>query len=138
MQYKTLLFNTIYFCKNTIFKSPEDSGTCTTRANISQFTFVPAITQYTNPKQPTFGAGSLHSTQRAANANFVLNAVDQLALDPDLIKIRSRDIASRPIPEEVKSKKLTYVLFNMLTAPIILLIVGVMFGLRRRKRDAAA
>ena len=38
-----------------IFKSPDDSGT--TRANISQFTFVPAITRYTNPKLPTFGAG---------------------------------------------------------------------------------
>ncbi|MBF0431991.1 MAG: GldG family protein [Fibrobacteria bacterium] len=73
----------------------------------------------------------------SSNVNFVLNAVDQMALDPDLIKIRSRNIASRPIPEEKKNSKLTYVTANMIISPIILLIIGILVGLRRRKRDAS-
>ncbi len=72
------------------------------------------------------------------NLNFILNAVDQLALDPDLIKIRSREIENRPIPEDKKANKLSYVIANMLIAPIILLAIGIGFGIRRKKRDAAA
>lgn len=73
-----------------------------------------------------------------SNISFMLNAVDQLALDPDLIKIRSRAIASRPIPEEYQTKKLGIVLANLLVAPLILLGAGIFVGLRRKKRDALA
>ena len=72
------------------------------------------------------------------NLNFMLNAVDQMALDPDLIKIRSRNISSRPISPDKTGKKLSVVLTNMLVAPVILLVIGILIGLRRRKRDALA
>jgi gliding-associated putative ABC transporter substrate-binding component GldG len=71
-----------------------------------------------------------------SNLNFILNSVDQLALDPDLIKIRSRDISSRPIAPEKKTKKLGIVLTNMLVAPVFLLAIGIAVGFIRRKREA--
>ncbi len=70
------------------------------------------------------------------NITFLLNAIDQMALDPDLINIRTRQIASRPIPEDKKAAKMKTVVANMVISPIILLIVGILVGLRRKKRDA--
>ncbi len=70
------------------------------------------------------------------NLNFILNATDQLVLDPDLMAIRTRDISSRPISEDKKDSKLTIVTINMLVSPLILLIVGVFAVMRRRRRDA--
>jgi len=72
----------------------------------------------------------------APNMGFLLNAVDQLALGPELIKIRSRTLENRTIPESFKEKKIWVVLANMLTAPFILLGIGIFLGIRRKNRDA--
>lgn len=77
-------------------------------------------------------------TQAAANLHFLLNSFDQLALDPDLITIRSREIANTPILEEKKSLKTPILLVNMLAAPALLLVGGVFMGYRRKKKESMA
>jgi gliding-associated putative ABC transporter substrate-binding component GldG len=77
-------------------------------------------------------------TQAAANLHFLLNSFDQLALDPDLITIRSREIANTPILEEKKSLKTPILLVNMLAAPVLLLVGGVFMGYRRKKKESLA
>ena len=77
-------------------------------------------------------------TQAAANLHLVLNSFDQLALDPDLITIRSREIANAPIQESKKSKKLYILLLNLLVAPAILLAAGIFMGYRRKQKESAA
>lgn len=77
-------------------------------------------------------------TQAASNLHFVLNSFDQLALDPDLITIRSREIANTPILEAKKSKKMPILLANMLAAPALLLAAGVFMGYRRKQKESMA
>lgn len=77
-------------------------------------------------------------TQAAANLHFLLNSFDQLALDPDLITIRSREIANTPILEAKKSKKTPILLVNMLAAPALLLVAGIVMGMRRKKKESMA
>jgi gliding-associated putative ABC transporter substrate-binding component GldG len=77
-------------------------------------------------------------TQAAANLHFVLNSFDQLALDPDLITIRSREIANTPILEAKKSKKMPILLVNLLAAPVLLLAAGIFMGYRRKKKESMA
>jgi gliding motility-associatede transport system auxiliary component len=73
-----------------------------------------------------------------ANLHLVLNSFDQLALDPDLITIRSREISNSPILEARKTKKIPILLINMLAAPLLLLAGGVIIGIRRKKKEAMA
>lgn len=78
-------------------------------------------------------------TNTTANILFVLNALDQLALDPDLINVRSRTMDETPIDEVKKVKAKQVVTWtNMLLAPVLLLIIGFLTGMRRRKREATA
>jgi len=77
-------------------------------------------------------------TNSVANLHLVLNSFDQLALDPDLITIRSREIASAPILESKKSKKTVILLLNMLVAPLLLLAAGIFMGMRRKKKESIA
>lgn len=77
-------------------------------------------------------------TQAASNLHFVLNSFDQLALDPDLITIRSREIANTPILEAKKSKKMPILLANMLAAPALLLAAGAFMGYRRKQKESVA
>src|SRR3954471_1776498 len=77
-------------------------------------------------------------TNAAANLHLVLNSFDQLALDPDLITIRSREIANAPILEAKKSKKTVILLLNMLVAPLLLLAAGIFMGMRRKKKESMA
>jgi hypothetical protein len=77
-------------------------------------------------------------TNAIANLHLLLNSFDQLALDPDLITIRSREIASAPILEAKKSKKTTILLLNMLVAPLLLLAAGIFMGMRRKKKESMA
>ncbi|HLP42074.1 MAG TPA: hypothetical protein VK465_11245, partial [Fibrobacteria bacterium] len=77
-------------------------------------------------------------TQAAANLHFLLNSFDQLALDPDLITIRSREIANAPILEAKKARKMPILLVNMLAAPLLLLAAGILIGLRRKKKESMA
>jgi ABC-2 type transport system permease protein len=75
-------------------------------------------------------------TNTVANLHLLLNSFDQLALDPDLITIRSREIASSPILEAKKSKKPYILLLNMLVAPLLLLAAGIFMGMRRNKKES--
>ncbi|MDB5050253.1 MAG: gliding motility protein GldG [Fibrobacteres bacterium] len=77
-------------------------------------------------------------TNAVANLHLVLNSFDQLALDPDLITIRSREIANSPILEAKKTKKPYILLLNMVVAPLLLLGAGVVIGIRRKKKEAMA
>ncbi len=78
-------------------------------------------------------------TNATANLLFVLNALDQLALDPDLINVRSRTMDETPIDEVKKVKAKQFVTWtNLLLAPVLLLIIGFLTGMRRRKREATA
>ncbi|MDQ3000485.1 MAG: GldG family protein [Fibrobacterota bacterium] len=77
-------------------------------------------------------------TNAVANLHLVLNSFDQLALDPDLITIRSREIANSPILETKKSKKIPILLLNMLVAPLLLLALGIAMGYRRKKKESMA
>lgn len=75
-------------------------------------------------------------TNTVANLHLVLNSFDQLALDPDLITIRSREIASAPILEAKKAKKPYILLLNLLVAPLLLLAAGIFMGMRRNKKES--
>jgi ABC-type uncharacterized transport system involved in gliding motility auxiliary subunit len=78
-------------------------------------------------------------TNSVGNIHLILNALDQMALDPDLINIRSREINNFPIDEAKKTAaRLPVVLINMILAPALLLIVGIFIGIRRRKKEATA
>ncbi len=77
-------------------------------------------------------------TNAIGNLHLVLNALDQMALDPDLITIRSREIADAPIAESKKHLKTPLLLFNFLTAPLLLLIAGIVMFIRRRNKEAMA
>jgi ABC-type uncharacterized transport system involved in gliding motility auxiliary subunit len=77
-------------------------------------------------------------TNAVANLHLVLNSFDQLALDPDLITIRSREIANTPILEARKAKKPYILLGNMVAAPLLLLAAGIVMGIRRKKKEALA
>jgi hypothetical protein len=75
-------------------------------------------------------------TNTVANLHLLLNSFDQLALDPDLITIRSREIASAPILEAKKAKKPYILLLNLLVAPLLLLVAGIFMGMRRNKKES--
>ena len=77
-------------------------------------------------------------TQASANLHLVLNSFDQLALDPDLITIRSREIANAPILESKKTRKIPILLLNMLVAPALLLAAGIFMGIRRKNKESMA
>jgi gliding-associated putative ABC transporter substrate-binding component GldG len=77
-------------------------------------------------------------TNAVSNLHLLLNSFDQLALDPDLITIRSREIANAPILESRKSKQVPILLLNLLAAPLLLLAAGVFMGMRRKNKESMA
>jgi ABC-2 type transport system permease protein len=77
-------------------------------------------------------------TNAVANLHLVLNSFDQLALDPDLITIRSREIANAPILEAKKARKPFILILNMVAAPLLLLGAGIVIGIRRKKKESLA
>ncbi len=78
-------------------------------------------------------------TNSAGNYHFLMNALDYLALDPALIHVRSRMINEAPLDEERASQwKTAIVVVNMALAPFVLILLGVIGGVRRRKRGMRA
>ncbi len=76
-------------------------------------------------------------TSATANLMLVLNAIDQLALDPDLINVRSRTMDDATLDETKKnSARLPIILANMILAPALLLLIGIAIGIRRRNRES--
>jgi ABC-2 type transport system permease protein len=71
------------------------------------------------------------------NYHFLLNALDYLALDPELIGVRSRQIREAPLDDAILVRaKTPIILANLLLVPLLLLVLGVIAGVRRRKREA--
>jgi ABC-type uncharacterized transport system involved in gliding motility auxiliary subunit len=81
----------------------------------------------------------LSYTHAMGNLHFVLNALDYLALDPDLIGVRSRQIADVPLDEEkVARLKHPAILANLLFIPLLLMAVAAVAAVRRRRRRTSA
>src|SRR5690606_20432810 len=76
-------------------------------------------------------------TNALGNYHFLLNALDYLALDPSLIHVRSRLIHEAPLDEAAITRwKTAVIATNMLLAPSLLILLGLVAGVRRRKREA--
>ena len=78
-------------------------------------------------------------TNAGGNYHFMLNALDFLALDPELIRVRGRVLRDAPLDAELKDRtQSVIILANMLLAPLVLVGLGVWAGVRRRKREVSA
>jgi ABC-type uncharacterized transport system involved in gliding motility auxiliary subunit len=78
-------------------------------------------------------------TNAGGNYHFLLNALDYLALDPDLIRVRSRQIREAPLDDTMKSRaKTPVILVNLALAPLLLIVLGVVAGVRRRRKETMA
>lgn len=69
------------------------------------------------------------------NISFLLNSFDFLALDQNLIQIRSRQVLRRPISPDGQTHRNFWIMFNLLCAPALLSIVGTVFYIRRKRRE---
>lgn len=73
--------------------------------------------------------------QGGPNLVFLLNAIDWLSQDTDLLAIRSRDAAVRPLDPNISDEtKQRVKLANLIGPPALVLLVGFVRWNRRRKR----
>jgi len=78
-------------------------------------------------------------TGATGNLLLLLNAMSQLTLDPDLITIRSRQITEAVLDPGLSSRlKTPLILINLLLAPVLITLVGLLAASRRRKRAREA
>jgi len=88
------------------------------------------------------GDADFVSKQNAAPMNvvFVLNVVDWLTLDKNLISVRTRSIKDRSIEtdqlKEGSSKTNIIRYLNILSMPLLIIVIGLVIFLRRRERIA--
>lgn len=76
-------------------------------------------------------------TNARGNYHFLLNALDYLALDPALIGIRSRQINEAPLDEALTRRfKTPLIIANLALAPLLLVILGIAAGVRKRKKES--
>jgi gliding-associated putative ABC transporter substrate-binding component GldG len=73
----------------------------------------------------------------ATNQAFFLNIVDWLAQDPDLIGIRTKAVAFRPLREISPGWKMTVRYADMFGGPLLVILLGI-FRWRRRTAKTAA
>jgi gliding-associated putative ABC transporter substrate-binding component GldG len=74
-----------------------------------------------------------------SNLYFVLNSVDWLSGDTDLIQLRSREVASRPLAEISDSQRSAWKYFNWFVPPLAAVLIGLVYWqLRRRRRKREA
>jgi len=76
-----------------------------------------------------------------ANLYFALNSVDWLMGDTDLIQLRSREVALRPLAEISDGQRSFWKYFNWFGPPIAAILIGIVYWQirkRRRNREAAA
>jgi len=71
------------------------------------------------------------------DATFMQNIVDSVSLDGDLIKIRSKDVAERPLEKIDDSKKNSIKLFNIFGITVIVLAFGILRYYQRKKSKFA-
>lgn len=72
-----------------------------------------------------------------SSSNLILfqNIVDSLALDQDLINIRSKGITSRPLKEMTDAEKKSMKYFNIFGVTVLVVILGVIrYNLRKKKK----
>ncbi|MFW6245793.1 MAG: Gldg family protein, partial [Fibrobacterota bacterium] len=107
--------------------SPEDANRSVTPSN-------------TDANLVVIGDADFVSAQNANGNNllFLHNIVDWLTLDDNLIQIRSRVLKDKTIDanilEEGSKKPNMIRLANILTMPLIVIIVGIIISLRRREK----
>ncbi len=75
--------------------------------------------------------------QAGQNAMLLLNAVDALALDGDLIGIRSKLITERSIKPLAAGQKLAYRVFTVGLVPLLFALYGILRLVMRRKEATA-
>lgn len=77
-------------------------------------------------------------THAIGNVHFLLNALDYLALDSELIRVRSRQIADAPLDENLVARhRNAAVAVNLVLAPVLLLALGAFAAMRRRRGRSA-
>lgn len=70
------------------------------------------------------------------NLTAALNIIDWMVQDEELITIRSRDVASRPIEEISEGKRNALKYANLLVPPILVILYGIIRWRARRSRQA--
>ena len=74
--------------------------------------------------------------QFASNATFLANAVDWMTLGNELISIRSRGEANRPLRELEEEKRGLYKTLAILPVPVLVVLFGLVRArIRRRRRE---
>lgn len=99
---------------------------------------VEIMTQSSETRMVVVGDGNFAMdayASSAANFVFFMNVVDWLVQDSDLMQIRGREAAIRPLAEVSDAKKQTVKLANIVGPPALVILVGVgrWFFRRRRK-----
>ncbi|MBN1754927.1 Gldg family protein [bacterium] len=69
------------------------------------------------------------------NLSFVLNVIDWLTQEEGLITIRSREVTARPLKEVSNAAKNWIKYLNILLAPVVIALIGLVRWQMRRKRQ---
>ncbi len=69
------------------------------------------------------------------NLTFFMNLVDYLGLSEDLIAIRSKGVTDRPLKPLTEAQKNLFKFFNIYAIPAILVIVGLVVLVRRKREE---
>lgn len=111
--------------------APADSTAATPALNI--------MTESSDTRMVVFGDGNLlqgqYMQQGGPNLVLFLNTIDWLSQDTDLLEIRSRDAAVRPLDPNISDEtKQRVKLANLIGPPALVLLLGAIRWNRRRKR----
>lgn len=119
------------FFKGKGVPTPSDSTAITPALNI--------LTESSDTRMVVVGDGNLlqgqYIQQGGPNLVLFLNTIDWLSQDTDLLAIRSRDAAVRPLDANISDDtKQRVKLANLIGPPALVLLIGVIRWNRRRKR----
>ena len=95
------------------------------------------ISETENARLIVIGDSEFAQDDFLSQSNLILfqNIIDSLALDQDLINIRSKGITSRPLEEMTDAEKKSMKYFNIFGVTILVVIFGVIkYNLRKKKR----
>jgi ABC-2 type transport system permease protein len=80
-----------------------------------------------------------YTQQTFDNKEFIINALQYLTGHKDLIQLRSRELSLRLLDKaSIKNNRLSWVLFNTLCPPVLVLLAGVIYSWLRKKRYSTA
>lgn len=111
--------------------APADSTAASPALNI--------LTESTDTRMVVVGDGNFvqgqYMQQGGPNLVFFLNTIDWLSQDTDLLAIRTRDAAVRPLDPNISDDtKQRVKLANLIIPPVIVLLIGAVRWNRRRNR----